>query len=79
MKGEAVVSITPRNPFFPLHSTSFYDGPSVTKIFKVDGKGAVEFDVENAIKPVFDRYHQNLPYEIRATIIEELTGKNCRN
>lgn len=74
VKGEAIVSMT------PLQSFSFYspnrNKDSVLKTTKVDGKGFVEFGVDNDLHLDFAEHQTVQHYQLRATVIEELTGQN---
>lgn len=78
VKGSAIVSITPRNTYY-YWSGKERSKSAVIKTVKVDGKGTIEFDVHDDIKPEFEQYRTSLDYELKATIIEELTGKSTSN
>lgn len=74
VKGEAIVSLT------PVNSYSYYrmehDRNSVIKTIPIDGKGTVEFDVDNELKVEFTHYTRTQNFDLKATVIEELTGRN---
>lgn len=80
VKGEAVVSLTPTSsygirPFYPTHLTENKD--SIIKTVPIDGKGTVEFDVDSELRlSDFTENSYVRGYELRATVIEELTGRN---
>lgn len=74
VKGEAIVSLTPSSSYsYGMHSQS---KDSILKTIPIDGKGSVEFDVENDLKLEFSQYTREKNYELKATVIEELTGRN---
>lgn len=62
--GEAIVSLRSQRS----------DRDNVVKTVRIDGKGSVEFDIENELKPHF--YDEQEIYDLKATVIEELTGRN---
>lgn len=75
VKGEAIVSLT------PIQSYSYYSMEqrhrgTVLKTIKIDGKGTVEFDVENDLRIEFTDYTRSRNYDLKAVVIEELTGRN---
>lgn len=72
VKGEAIVSLTPKSYYY----RSDPEPSSVIKTVPIDGKGSVEFDVNNDLKLEFDKYTSSQDYTLRATVIEELTGRN---
>lgn len=74
VKGEATVSLTRRNNYYYYAEKPEVES-AVIKTIKVDGKGSVEFDVEEDLKPKFEEYRNSFDYELRATVIEELTGR----
>lgn len=75
VKGEAIVALT------PVSSYSYYRMPnsasdSVIKTIPINGKGTVEFDLEKDLKIEYTSYVHSHNYELSATIVEELTGRN---
>lgn len=76
VKGNAIVSLTPRNTYYYHYwPKNDRDESAVIKTIKVDGKGIVEFDIEEDVKPKFEQYRTSFEYELKAVVIEELTGK----
>lgn len=78
VKGEAVVSLTPvRSYRFYRQRYTTESGDTIIKTIPIDGKGAVEFDVDSELGLLYSPENQyRREYEIRATVIEELTGRN---
>lgn len=74
VKGEAIVSLTPA--YQPYGYMSQIKKDSVLKTIPIDGKGTVEFDAQNDLKVEFSQYTHSRNYELKATVIEELTGRN---
>lgn len=78
VKGEAIVSLTPTSSYGyyrPRHITENRD--SIIKTVPIDGKGTVEFDVDSELRlSDFTENSYQREYEMRATVIEELTGQN---
>lgn len=74
VKGHAIVALTPKTSF---HWTAA-EQSAIVKTVKINGKGIAEFDVADDIKPKFASKYgsSNLEYELRAVVIEELTGLN---
>lgn len=72
VKGEAIVSLTQSNNYDCYSSSS--DASAIIKTIKVDGKGTVEFDVDEDIRPDFKDYCNKYTYDLKAVVIEELTG-----
>lgn len=70
VKGEAVVSLTPNH----FKQRSGNNG-GVLKTVNIDGKGTVEFDIENELRTSFSEY-KTCEYELKAIVVEELTGRN---
>lgn len=73
VKGEALVSLTQYGHYWSDYSSR--RGDTTFKTIKVDGKGAVEFDIESDILPEYNSYQTYLTYKLEATVIEELTGE----
>lgn len=71
VKGEAIVSLTPKSYYGYWHSPEKSD--TQVKTIPIDGKGTVEFD---SIKLSFSPYYDTQSIELTATVIEELTGRN---
>ncbi|XP_031621506.1 CD109 antigen-like [Contarinia nasturtii] len=71
VKGEAVVSLTPKNHF----RRRIDNTEGVLKTINVDGKGTVEFDIDNELRTRFSE-GETREYELKAIVIEELTGRN---
>lgn len=72
VKGEAIVSLTQSQYWWsPIqHDT-------VIKTIPIDGKGTVEFDIEHDLKVDMDTKAGNrFYYDLKATVIEGLTGRN---
>lgn len=75
VKGDAIVSLT------PVQSHLYYridqrNRDSVVKTIKIDGKGTVEFDVGNDLRLHFTDYTRSRNFDLKAVVIEELTGRN---
>ena len=66
VKGEAIVSLTPSN-------SNQMNKDSVVKTIPINGKGTVEFDL---VAVEFTGLFLSRDYEIKATVIEELTDRN---
>lgn len=75
VKGDAIVSLTPKNTYYYYSGTQQQES-AIIKHIKIDGKGTAEFDVEGDVKPKFEEYRTSLNYELRATVIESLTGNS---
>lgn len=75
VQGDAVVSLTPKNTYYYYSGTPQQES-AIIKHIKIDGKGTAEFDVEGDIKPKFEEYRTSFNYELRATVIESLTGES---
>lgn len=75
VKGDAIVSLTPRTTYYHWSARQKDSEVPIIKRIKVDGKGTVEFDVDDDVKPKFEQYRTSFDYELRAIVIEELTGK----
>lgn len=73
LKGEAIVSITPLS-FHAWIAQPKVD--AIVKTIKIDGKGTAEFDIMEDLKPPLDNDQRDASYELRAVVIEELTGRN---
>lgn len=78
VKGEAVVSLTPKyNDFGYYRPSHSYTSDSIIKTVPINGKGTVEFDVDSELSlSDFNVNSYRKEYELRATVIEELTGQN---
>lgn len=76
VKGEAIVSLTAKPTYSYYRSWDHKDEGSVLKTIPIDGKGTVEFDIENDLKIEFTDYNRVRNYDLKATVIEELTGRN---
>lgn len=70
VKGEAIVSWTQKY----VWSSSKLD--TVIKTIPVDGKGIVEFDFERDLKLDMTNQNNILRFDLEATVIEGLTGRN---
>ncbi|XP_055306081.1 CD109 antigen-like isoform X2 [Sitodiplosis mosellana] len=66
VKGEAIVSLTRSDSYWK-------NSDSVLKTIPINGKGTVEF---NLVAVEFTNYKRSHTYELRATVIEELTDRN---
>lgn len=79
VKGEAVVSLTPTTSYgyYRSHDT-IANRDSIIKTIPIDGKGTVVFDVDSELGlSGFTEYpYIRRQYEMRATVIEEFTGRN---
>lgn len=71
VKGEAVVSITPKTMQARKENKD-----SIVKRIPINGKGTVAFDVENELRPRFLFRASPREYELKAIVIEELTDRN---
>lgn len=78
VKGNAIVSLTPRNTYYHW-SAKQKDDSAVIKTIKVDGKGTAEFDIDDDLKPKFEQYRTSFDYELKAVVIEELTGERYKS
>lgn len=75
VKGEAIVSLTPKRTYsYGRRGNENQD--SILKTVPIDGKGSVEFDIENELKLAFNEYNHIRGYDLKATVIEELTNRN---
>lgn len=72
VKGYAIVSLTPLDVNF--YQSIDKQDPVIRRI-KIDGKGAIEFDVIEDLKVKFDEYQNNFNYQLKAIVTEELTGE----
>lgn len=72
VQGDAIVSLTQKNSYY--WGSSQKQESAIIKNIKVDGKGVAEFDVNDDIQPNFEQYRSSFDYEVRATVIESLTG-----
>lgn len=75
VKGEAIVSLTSK-PSYSYYQHVETKKDSVLKTIAIDGKGTVEFDIGNDLKLEFNEYTHVLNFELKATVIEELTNRN---
>lgn len=76
VKGEAVVSLTPQPTYhYWAPRVSDAHASSYIKSVPIDGKGSVEFDVQKDFD-LENKDHSTLRYTLRATVAEELTGRN---
>lgn len=75
VKGEAVVSLTPTKSY-SYYGMEQRNRDSIIKTIKIDGKGTVEFDTENDLNIEFTDYTRSKNFDIKAVVIEELTGRN---
>lgn len=75
VKGEAIVSLTPKPTYTYYHRQPEHKD-SILKTVPINGKGSVEFDVENDLKLDFSEYVRIRSFELQATVIEELTNRN---
>lgn len=70
VKGEAIVSLSRNIGMY--YNGRIHSADAVLKTVPIDGKGTVEFDIETDLQmDGWKRY-----YEMRATVVEELTGRN---
>lgn len=76
MKGEAIVSLTRQRQRYYHSFASDVLEDSVIKTVTVDGKGTVEFDTTDDLKLSFETYEHSFNYVLKATVIEDLTGRN---
>lgn len=76
VKGDAIVSLTPSRTLSYYGYSSQQDADTVLKTTKVDGKGSVEFSIDDDLHLDFVENKRDRYYELRATVIEELTGQN---
>lgn len=73
LKGNAIVSMTPTS----FHAWSARPKVSeIVKSVKIDGKTTVEFDIVDDLQVQLDNDQRDAVYEMRAIVIEELTGRN---
>lgn len=78
VKGEAIVSLTESSTRH-YYRDSASKGNSVLKTIPINGKGTVEFDVpefEEDLKSFYSGNAITKQYELRATVVEELSGRN---
>ncbi|XP_031634654.1 CD109 antigen-like, partial [Contarinia nasturtii] len=77
LKGEAIVSLTPTASYSYYRTNNRHQNEdSIVKTIPIDGKGNVEFDVENDLRVEFSEYTSQRNYELKAVVVEELTGRN---
>lgn len=76
VKGDAIVSLTPSETVSYYGYASSQAADSVLKTAKIDGKGSVEFSVDDDLRLDFSENKRDRYYQLRATVIEELTGQN---
>lgn len=76
VKGDAIVSLTPSRTLSYYGYSTKQDADSVLKTTKVDGKGSIEFSIDDDLHLDFAENKRDRYYELRATVIEELTGQN---
>lgn len=75
VKGDTIISIAPKRTYYGYFSSSQpKDVSAIIKRIKIDGKGTAEFGIEDDIGAQFNEYQSSLDYELKATVIEELTG-----
>lgn len=72
VKGEAIVSLTQTNVW--SYDDSHKD--NIIKSIKIDGKGSVEFDTETDLKLDPENKYNSKTYQLKATVIDGLTGRN---
>lgn len=73
LKGRAIVSIEP----YSLNAwTAQYKVDASIKVIRIDGKRTVEFDIADELGVELNDDEQSVAYELRAIVIEELTGRN---
>lgn len=70
VKGDAVVSLSLMNRWY---DRQLENGTPIVKKIKINGKGTIEFDVEDDIKAHAERF-KNSFYDLKATVVEELSG-----
>lgn len=75
VKGEAIVSLTLK-PTFSYYHQKQETKDSIVKTVPINGKGSVEFDVENDLKLEFSEYVHIRSFDLQATVVEELTNRN---
>lgn len=73
VKGEAIVTLTPKEEHH-WYQTKKEPVVKVQKKVPINGKGTVEFDSEKDIS--LDRSHVR-SFDIQATVVEDLTGRNA--
>ncbi|XP_031631360.1 CD109 antigen-like [Contarinia nasturtii] len=71
VKGEATVSLSSTSQNAAMKRRN-----EIIKTIPIDGKGTVEFDVENDLKEMFTKTESKKSFELKARVIEELTGLN---
>lgn len=71
VKGEAIVTLAQSSNWWT--STPL---DTVIKTIPIDGKGTVEFDIENDLKLDSTNPNNRFYYALKATVIEGLTGRN---
>lgn len=72
IKGAARATLTP-------HSNSLYHDRyqyTASKSIPIDGKGTVEFDVDNDLNPEFSRNMRSQQYNLTATVMDQSTGQS---
>lgn len=70
VKGEAIVSLEQKY----MWSSTPLD--TVIKTITIDGKGPAEFDFEHDLKLDMTNQNNILHFDLKATVIEGLTGRN---
>ncbi|XP_055324613.1 thioester-containing protein 1 allele S1-like [Sitodiplosis mosellana] len=71
VRGEAIISLTPRRHYGFWYNREKSD--SILKTIPIDGKGTVEFD---SFILAFSEDTDRHMFELKATVVEELTGRN---
>lgn len=72
VKGKVVVSMTPTS----FHAWSSSKNNAILKGSRIDGKTAVEFDIEDDLKLELDNDRTSAVFEMRAVVIEEPSERN---
>lgn len=76
VKGDVIVSLTPSETVSYYGYASSQSADSVLKTTKIDGKGSIELSVDDDLHLDFSENKRDRYYQVRATVIEELTGQN---
>lgn len=71
VKGRAIVTIKPTSY---LGWSTRRDSDAIAKSIKVDGKGAIEFDILDDLQIQSDEFKRSTSYAVTAVVVEDLTG-----
>lgn len=76
IKGKAIVTLSPKEEPFPVYHSRRKPVDKIQKTIPINGKATVEFDSDEAMSLNAEERYDVRSFDLQATVIDELTGRN---